>query len=324
MTPNSLKKRVQLLTDTITYRAFNSVRRGLFEKHKLIFATLLTLRVLVNLEELKKDEVEHLIIGKQVKGKVNKPETDSLSYISEQMYADCKALEYIDDFNNLCDSLLSDSLAWKKWFGAEKAEESDLPKNFKNITFFHKMMLIKVLRPDRMTYSLKQFVREQMGDDFIEQTPFDIDEIYAETSSQTPIFFVLFPGVDPTPDVERLGNKIGISISNGKFINISMGQGQEERAIDELEKASKNGTWIFLQNVHLMQNWLKTFERKLEEFSVGANDNFRCFVSSEPPPAKLPTQKIVPEAILQKCIKISNEAPSDLMANMRRAYSKFS
>lgn len=120
--------------------------------------------------ELDKEEVEHLIIGRtvKVKGKINKPETDSLSYISQKQYVDCKGLEYIADFNSLCDSLLSDSLAWRKWYGAEKAEETDLPKNFKNISFFHKMMLIKVLRPDRMTYSLKQFVRENMGDSFIE------------------------------------------------------------------------------------------------------------------------------------------------------------
>jgi dynein heavy chain len=33
---------------------------------------------------------------------------------------------------------------------------------------------------------------------------------------------------------------------------------------------------------------------------------------------------IIPEAILQRCIKVSNESPSDLMSNMLRAYSKFS
>ena len=44
-------------------------------------------------------------------------------------------------------------------------------------------------------------------------------------SPSTPIFFVLFPGVDPTPDVERVGRKNGVSISEGSFVNISMGQG---------------------------------------------------------------------------------------------------
>ena len=49
----------------------------------------------------------------------------------------------------------------------------------------------------------------------------------------TPIFFVLFPGVDPTPEVERVGKKNGVSITGGNFINISMGQGQEDIAIRE-------------------------------------------------------------------------------------------
>jgi dynein heavy chain len=42
---------------------------------------------------------------------------------------------------------------------------------------------------------------------------------------QTPIFFVLFPGVDPTPEVESIGKKCGKTIADGTFINISMGQG---------------------------------------------------------------------------------------------------
>eukprot|EP00913_Durusdinium_trenchii_P009483 g8913.t1 len=33
---------------------------------------------------------------------------------------------------------------------------------------------------------------------------------------------------------------------------------------------------------------------------------------------------MVPEAILQKCIKIADEAPTDLKSNLRRAYAKFS
>jgi dynein heavy chain len=53
--------------------------------------------------------------------------------------------------------------------------------------------------------------------------PFDIMTTYAEMNPSTPIFFVLFPGVDPTPDVERAGLKNGVSISAGTFINISMG-----------------------------------------------------------------------------------------------------
>jgi len=183
-------------------------------------------------------------------------------------------------------------------------------------------MMVRAMRPDRVTSALRQYVNDYMGERFIEQAPFDIFETWPETAYTTPIFFVLFPGTDPTKDVEAIGAQHDITIANGKLFNISMGQGQEEKAINELQKAAENGTWVMFQNVHLMQTWLKTFEKKLDEVILTANENFRCIVSSEPPP--IATQQIVPESILQKCVKISNESPSDLKANMRRAYSKFS
>ena len=48
-------------------------------------------------------------------------------------------------------------------------------------------------------------------------------EVYEKTSSNTPIFFVLFPGVDPTSEVERIGMDLGKKLVDGTFINISMG-----------------------------------------------------------------------------------------------------
>jgi len=65
-------------------------------------------------------------------------------------------------------------------------------------------------------------------------------------SAITPVFFVLFPGVDPTPDVERVGKANGITILGGNLINISMGQGQEDIAIKALHDCAKKGNWIMV------------------------------------------------------------------------------
>ena len=37
------------------------------------------------------------------------------------------------------------------------------------------------------------------------------------------------------------------------FNNISMGQGQEMVAINAVNKAARDGHWVVLQNIHLMQ-----------------------------------------------------------------------
>ena len=71
-------------------------------------------------------------------------------------------------------------------------------------------------------------------------------ETFMEMSPTTPIFFVLFPGVDPTPEVEKIAATYDISSFKGNFINISMGQGQEEPARKALLNCAKVGHWIML------------------------------------------------------------------------------
>ena len=146
-----------------------------------------------------------------------------------------------------------------------------------------------------------------MGERYVEQPPFNIFETFSETTNKIPIFFVLFPGVDPTPEVERVAAKYEISILNKKFTNISMGQGQEPVAKKALFDAAEKGHWVLLQNLHLMQTWLKGInglEGMLETVFANSHPNFRVMLSSEPPP--LPNMEIIPESILQTSIKVAN------------------
>jgi len=53
-----------MLIDSITYTSYEYARRGLFERHKLIVSTMLTLRIMLRAGKLNPDEVTHLIIGK--------------------------------------------------------------------------------------------------------------------------------------------------------------------------------------------------------------------------------------------------------------------
>ena len=322
LSPRSLNKRIIKLTDTITRFAYNYIRKGLFERHKLIVASMLCFRIMIRDGQLLANEVNHLIVPQPPIQRYPIPDSFK-GFITDAIWDAIVSLEanIKPAFEGLQASLEADLIQWKKWYGEEKPESAQLPKDLRELSSFHRLLLLRAMRPDRISSGLTNFIAEKMGDEYIQQPPFDIFETYNETSSTTPIFFVLFPGVDPTPDVERVGASLGISSVNGKFENISMGQGQEDRARDSIFKAAKEGTWIMLQNVHLMESWMKLFEGYLEKASATADPNFRCFISSEPPP--LPFLKIIPESILQNTIKIANEAPQDLKANLRRAYNKF-
>ena len=59
------------------------------------------------------------------------------------------------------------------------------------------------------------------------------------------------------------------------FINISMGQGQDQIAMNALKNSCAKGDWLMIQNVHLMTEWMLEIERALKaageiKFNVAA------------------------------------------------------
>ncbi|CDI77483.1 hypothetical protein EAH_00000540 [Eimeria acervulina] len=182
-------------------------------------------------------------------------------WLSSSQWACCRSLEQLKSFKNNQISLLQnfdqDSLGWARWMAEDTPENADLPRLFKGISEFEKLLLLRYLRPDRMISALQQFVSGQLGHFFVEPPTTDLQEIEKEADKFTPLFIVLFPGVDPTPVLEITARSKGCTADNGKFVNISMGQGQEERALAAVQEAAQSGGWVVLQNVHLMQEWLK-------------------------------------------------------------------
>lgn len=85
-----------------------------------------------------------------------------------------------------------------------------------------------------------------------------------------------------------------------------------------LELAHRNGQWVILNNIHLMPNWLIELEKKLDEFAIeGSHEKFRLYLSSDPSAA-------IPIGVLSRCIKLTNEPPAGLKANLKRAFANFS
>lgn len=101
-----------------------------------------------------------------------------------------------------------------------------------------------------------------------------------------------------------------------KYQSISLGQGQGPIAENLLRKGKETGNWVFLQNCHLATSWMNNMEKLIIEIiqeSDGVNDNFRLFLSSMP-------SKSFPVSVLQNSMKVTNEPPKGLKANIKRAF----
>uniref|UniRef100_A0A8D0L4V2 Dynein axonemal heavy chain 11 n=1 Tax=Sphenodon punctatus TaxID=8508 RepID=A0A8D0L4V2_SPHPU len=298
-----IQGRISNLTEAITYATFLYTIRGLFEKDKLTFLAQTTFQILLRSREIELSELDFL-----------------LRFTVEHTYKS-PAISLRDEFRGLDRDIEGSAKRWKKWVDSECPEKEKLPQEWKSKSSLQKLIILRALRPDRMTYALRNFVADKLGSKYAEGTRMDLVKSYEESSPDTPVFFILSPGVDPLKDMETLGKRLGFTIDSGKFHNISLGQGQEMVAEEALKKAAQHGHWVILQNIHLVAKWLGTLEKLLEKYSKGSHSDYRVFISVEPAPT--PEEHIIPQGILENSIKITNEPPTGMLANLHAALYNF-
>nr|XP_003818154.3 dynein axonemal heavy chain 9 isoform X2 [Pan paniscus] len=312
----SLRERVANLIDSITFSVYQYTTRGLFECDKLTYLAQLTFQILLMNREVSAVELDFLL-----RSPVQTGTASPVEFLSHQAWGAVKVLSSMEEFSNLDRDIEGSAKSWKKFVESECPEKEKLPQEWKNKTALQRLCMLRAMRPDRMTYALRDFVEEKLGSKYVVGRALDFATSFEESGPATPMFFILSPGVDPLKDVESQGRKLGYTFNNQNFHNVSLGQGQEVVAEAALDLAAKKGHWVILQNIHLVAKWLSTLEKKLEEHSENSHPEFRVFMSAEPAPS--PEGHIIPQGILENSIKITNEPPTGMHANLHKALDNF-
>ncbi|KAM7359981.1 dynein beta chain, ciliary isoform 2-T2 [Cochliomyia hominivorax] len=315
------EKRVHSLVDSITCQTFYYALRGLFEVDKLTFTAHMTLRILAASEQISLEEIDFLLRFP------HDPNTLSpVDFVGRIAWSGIKSLALIDNFYGIDKDIENYPKRWRKFSTSDVPEREQFPGEWKHRTPLQKLCIMRALRPDRVTNAIRLFVEQTMGPEYAQVKTFQLADIFSEVTAATPIFFILCPGVDPIYDVERLGLQLGFSSTNENLINISLGQGQEIVAEQAIAKALDCGAqWVVLQNIHLVANWLPILEKLIERITADGehltDSKFRLFISAEPAPD--PQYHIIPQGILESSLKIVNEPPSGMAANMHKAWDNF-
>ncbi len=302
------------LNEHFTLGLYRNICRSLFEKDKFLFSFTLTTALMKQAGRLDEAGYRFLLTGGISLVEDLEP-NPAPGWLPDKTWSELGKLRELGEGHELFSTRTNLELAaWEKVFDASDPQNMSFPAPYDNISSMSRLVLLRCFRPDKVVPAVQQFIEKELNNRaFVEPPTFDLAGSFEDSTTITPLVFVLSPGADPMAALLKFAADKNF---NDKMETISLGQGQGPIALRIIEKAAKYGGWAVLQNCHLAASWMPTLERVCEEFGDRKNlhEDFRLWLTSYP-------SNVFPVSILQNSIKMTNEPPRGLRANVIRSYS---
>ncbi|KAF0700736.1 Aste57867_8791 [Aphanomyces stellatus] len=303
-----LSERLTLLETHFTFSLYRNICRSLLEKDKLMFSFLLTISIMQGRNEIDPSEWYFFLTG-GVALSDTPPPNPCADWFSDKQWNELVRLANLPCYTGLVDDFKAHHASWKALYDSPTGHLMAFPGAFSDVTPFRRLLGIRCLRPDLVVVAAQQFVVVTMGEPFVKPPPFDLALCYGDSSVQSPLVFILSPGSDPISSVLKFADA-----NKQKIETISLGQGQGPIAERMIALAMESGSWVVLQNCHLAPSWMPTLERITEGIKLDStHPTFRLWCTTYPSP-------VFPPSVLQNGVKMTNEPPQGLRANLMGSY----
>lgn len=323
--PETLQARLDLLVDDITKSTYANVCNGLFERDKLLYAFSIAVNINLTAHVIVEKEWQMFMVGAVPDSSIlishPMPESLKIYDIPEKIWMSIVQLEtdLAMVFGGICEDVNLKASSWAEIFKTETPHTDKLPGSWEtSLTEFQRLLLIRFIRDEKLVFAVRRYVKAMIGSYYIESPAFNLELIFNDSTATSPLIFILSPGADPTDYLLQLAEAKGKSGPGLRII--SLGQGQGPIAEKAISSALINGDWVCLQNCHLAVSWLAKLEQIVERIQLGFDDahpDFRLWLTAMP-------SKAFPVAVLQNGIKVTNEPPSGLRANLNRTFQDLS
>eukprot|EP00818_Percolomonas_sp_WS_P004771 CAMPEP_0117446884 /NCGR_PEP_ID=MMETSP0759-20121206/6580_1 /TAXON_ID=63605 /ORGANISM="Percolomonas cosmopolitus, Strain WS" /LENGTH=4305 /DNA_ID=CAMNT_0005239183 /DNA_START=148 /DNA_END=13065 /DNA_ORIENTATION=- len=303
--------RITNLIDFFKYALYQMVCRSFFEKDKLLFSFLMCIAIMKDAGNIDSEEWRFLLTGGvPVDASQYKNPTSWLTDASWSEIVNMTRLESMKDF---LEDFSTNHEQWKYIYDSPAPENEPLPGKWNSYTDLQKLIILRTIRLDCLPEAVEKFIVSNMDKRFVSPPRFDIATSYSYASCERPLIFILSAGVDPMATLQVFAEK---ELGEGAQLDtLSLGQGQGKYAAEKISKAVVRGNWVVLQNCHLCPSWMPDLEKIVDTFQKNKTaDTFRLWLTSMPSPD-------FPASVLQKGVKMTNEPPKGLRANLLSSWN---
>ncbi|XP_069502374.1 dynein axonemal heavy chain 2 [Ambystoma mexicanum] len=308
-----LDERINNLNDYHTFAVYRYTCRALFERHKLLFSFQMCAKIMEMSGKLNMDEYNFLLRGGVVLDREGQMDNPCPRWLADTNWDNITELDKLTNFHGIMNSFEQYARDWNIWYTNSVPETAMLPGEWENAcNEMQRMLIVRSLRQDRVAFCVTSFIINNLGSKFVEPPVLNMKSVVDDSTTKTPLIFVLSSGVDPTSALLQLAEQSGMS---HQFQALSLGQGQAPIATRMIKEGVKDGNWVFLANCHLSLSWMPQLDKLVEQLQVEEpHPSFRLWLSSSPHPD-------FPISILQASLKMTTEPPKGLKANMKRLYN---
>ncbi|XP_058790035.1 dynein axonemal heavy chain 7-like [Phymastichus coffea] len=311
------KKRIDYLKMSSIQNLYQSIQNALFEKHKLIYSFILSAKTLLDTEKITEQEFNiFMSIGEKSSTEFEVEANPASPWLPEESWREICKISLISNsnsltaFHGLTHNFASSNTKWKRNYTSRKTDCS-LPAPWDNkLTSFQKLILIRILWPDKIISKVTEFVESVMGSNN-NIAVCNITRPYQESTCLVPLIFILPSYSSPFAIVNRFAKISGYST---KLHSLSLGPLQGQKAELLIEIARKNGEWVFLHNCHLALSWMAKLEKICENFDItNTSLGFRLWMTTQ-------SSDDFPIGLLQNSIKIAFDSPQDIKQTLTWTY----
>ncbi|RNF23496.1 Dynein heavy chain family protein [Trypanosoma conorhini] len=310
-----LQEHLENIIYRLTLTTYKQLCRGLFNKDKPILSLLICTAIERQERSILEDEWQYFIRASALVPSELPPLPEGLSFLSRQQWELTVALfRNVHCFCDLEKHLLEDMESWKEFIHSDAPQDVELPGNWnEKLNAFQRILLIRCFREEKLYFALTDYVSYTMGQHFVDPPPFSLEVALSDSSPTVPIVFILSQGADPMGALQAFAQSQERSLQY-----VSLGQGQGDNAKRLIATCRKNGSWALLQNCHLSKTFMPELELQvaaLQQPGASIHADFRLWLTS------MPTD-FFPIFVLQNSIKLTNEPPTGLKANMARCFGE--